>query len=41
MKNNFEKNGFLILKNAINKDLLLELKRVVTGSKKQIIDLLS
>ena len=34
MKNNFEKNGFLILKNAINKDLLLELKRVVTGSKK-------
>tara|TARA_Y100000591_G_C21828317_1_gene698023 strand:+ start:1291 stop:2061 length:771 start_codon:yes stop_codon:yes gene_type:complete len=34
MKNNFEKNGFLIIKNAINKDLLFKLKRIVTGSKK-------
>ena len=34
MKNNFEKNGFIILKNAIDKDLLKQLKQVVTGSNK-------
>ena len=34
MNNNFEKNGFLILKNAINKDLLKQLKQVVTGSNR-------
>ena len=34
MKNNFAKNGFLILKNAIDKDLLKQLKQVVTASKK-------
>ena len=34
MNNNFEKNGFVILKNAINKDLLEQLKKVVTGSSK-------
>ena len=34
MKNNFQKNGYLILKNAIDKNLLKELKQIVTGSSK-------
>lgn len=33
MKNNFEKNGFLILKKALKKETLKELKKIVNNSK--------